>query len=445
MNYLADTIVALSTPHSGAPLAIVRLSGPDAADVFRKLARNADLPEHFHVKNVTLDLPGFPVPVEADALFMRAPNSYTTEDVVELHVPGALPLAAAVVEAAAALGARSAEPGEFTRRAFLGGRLDLSQAEAVQALISAAGRRDFRLARLALAGGTRRAIEEIADEIFLVLSRIELGIDFAEQDIELAPPGEFESRLAAASARITALLPDAQAGAASSGARVLVAGRPNAGKSTLFNLLAGGGYAITHREPGTTRDYLTASAQVGGVPVVLVDTAGIALNAEGVEAAAVRASLRQVELADVVLYMVDASAGMDPDEEVFFGSLTQEKLLVFNKTDLANAKTLGGAIPVSCGTGEGIENLKGALSGLLTSGRMDMTAGALIVAARQRAAVESAIEKIGAAIDALKRGMSEEFVAIEVRESLDALGEITGRTTPDDVLDAIFSDFCIGK
>jgi tRNA modification GTPase len=455
-----DTIVALSTPEAGAPIAIIRVSGEKAVKAFKTISPTAPALRHFHVINIEMSIPEFPVRIPASVLFMRSPKSYTTEDVVEIRVPGAMPIVKAVISALVKAGCRPAEPGEFTKRAYLGGRIDLTQAEAVNAAICASDKSEFRRAQLLMRGALGTAAQEIRDEIVLLLARLEVGIDFAEQEIELVPRGILLAQLNDVAERLDALLPQvSQRKEIGKGARALIAGRPNAGKSSIFNILAGKDKAIVHHEPGTTRDYLTSRAEISGVKFTLVDTAGIRETNELVEKTAVRESLAQIELADLVIYVVDASIGVAAEDRAILEKIPCEKAPVLNKIDLVESpaekngrkpksekisdELFPGAVQISCKTGEGIAGLRLRLEKIL-KGPSDF-GGALAVSERHRNAVSRASASIQKAIEGLESGLSEEFLALEIRDALGALGELTGESAPDAVLDAIFSDFCIGK
>lgn len=439
-----DVIAAVSTSPGGAPTAVVRISGSCALEVLKKVAPGVEPPGHFRWKGAAIAFPGFSRPVECVLFFMRAPASYTTEDVVEFHVPGAPPVADAALEALLSAGARPATAGEFTRRAFLGGRIDLSQAEAVERLISAGDASEFRAASRQLAGAIGRKVEEVNQAVVETLALVEMGIDFAEQDLELATKEELKTRLNDSLKRVEMLLSSSGDRFNSSECgRIALVGGPNVGKSSLFNALAGENLALTHHSPGTTRDYLTAVVSIRGRDFLLADSAGVEESAEGFMERAVAASYSLARTADLALIVADSSK---PDVEDWFENLETPKVRVYNKVDLAEPSP--GApegVSVSAKLGTGLDELKDGIIRTFDACQRAAESSAGQVARRHAAALKDARDGLLRAREALAGELSSEFVALEVREVLDALGLVTGRTAPEDVLDSIFSSFCIGK
>ena len=488
---LEDTIVAVSTP---AGRAILRLSGPRAMAIADEVFHPASPVRLAHQPTYTahegrLGVAG--LSVKATVYLMRAPRSYTREDTVEFHI-GAWPaLVPDLVAGLVAGGARPAEPGEFTFRALTNGRLDLAQAEAVMAVIGAADRMTLRAAADLLGGHLSREIERLADEVRRVLALVEAGLDFSDQDIEIIPPGEIAAALSAAGAALADLGRRSRGLETFSGrVRLVVAGRPNAGKSSLFNRLLAADRAIVSPEAGTTRDELRSTLHIGGLEFVLSDTAGIEAtqqqgvamppfpDPEDIAAKAKEKALAAIGAADLVLVLIDATAPSFEGTEEILALAAAPILVAITKCDLAlpdrarEYLTRSGAtaesIATSAVTGEGMSALGRALVGAVVGGTVDRQAAGPVVTARHRAAMEQAASALaraahlahalsgGAGTDPMAgpkgsdvKGIDPvggaELVAVELHEALDALGAILGRQVDADVLGTIFARFCIGK
>ena len=492
-----DTIVAVSTPLGSGPRAIVRLSGDRAVEI----ALAAFTPDHplqptdtYRATRgrVRIACRGRTAPAPADLLVMRAPRSYTRDDVAELHVPGSPPVVQELLAVLCRAGARAAGPGEFTRRAFLAGRLDLAQAEAVMAVISAGGQRSLSAAQRLLRGRLSETVGALVGRLRDLLARVELAIDFSQDDVPLVSAAEVADaaaglrddlvHLSRRSRDVTHLEGDL---------RVALVGRPNVGKSSLFNGLAGAERAIVTDAPGTTRDELRESFTVAGSRFVLSDTAGLDdavadLRLPGdtsidPDRAAQRRSLATLAEAELVLVVVEARRMRDDpdvrnDVTRLLETVVAPAILVLSKCDLlpeTNATAARTRAPragchglaepghgtllsdvsgdsrvvmTSAVTGQGIDALREAIVETLHLGQLDRSADAPAVAARHRQCLERAAESLERAV-ALCGGatLSEELVALELREALDAVSSITGAGTPQDVLSEIFAGFCIGK
>jgi tRNA modification GTPase len=373
----------------------------------------------------------------------------------ELHLPGSMPLAEAVLDAVCRCGARVARPGEYTMRAFLAGRLDLTQAEAVLGVIDATERRGLGVALAQLAGGVSRPLHALRDELLDLLARLEAGLDFAEEDIEFISRDEIRGRLARA-ANIAAQSRDSlrtrQRGDAL--ARVVLRGTPNVGKSSLFNALAGDAdAAITSHEAGTTRDYLTATIDLGGVTCQLVDTAGIGGDevACDVDRAARTVSDSQAASAQIELLCVDATRPLDTwEREQLDAEAGVPRLVVLTKGDCSQQSDFthlhgsASVVVTSSRTGEGIAELRRELRRLIVADPTESVVAVSSTAVRCAESLRLASESLARA-DELAAGDGEELVAAEVRVALDELGRVVGAVYTDDVLDRIFSQFCIGK
>lgn len=440
-----DTVVALSSAPGASARAVVRLSGARAwalaGEVFapatpRAGALRAGAPRAGAREDGALRLPGWP-PAPAVAVWLRAPRSYTGQDVVELWVPGAPPLVRRLLLVLEGAGARPAAPGEFTRRAFLTGRLDLTQAEAVLALTTAEDAALARAALRALAGGARGRVDEVKAALTDVLAHVEAAIDFSEEEIDHAPGAALAARLDAAAAAVRALLAAGRARpAAGTEPVVALVGPANAGKSSLLNALCGAPAALVSPHAGTTRDVIGASWRLpSGRVARLLDTAGEKPAAGEVEARALDLARAAAASADLVVQVVD---GLDPRLP---GPGAGDALVVTTKADLAPPCD---GLRTSAVTGEGLLALGQAVDAAL-AGRS--ATPDLAGTARQEAHLGRALEAVARAADLL-RGQDParaELAAVELGAALEALGELTGAVTTDDVLDRVFGQFCIGK
>jgi tRNA modification GTPase len=455
---LDDTIVAISTPPGEGGVGIVRLSGSAAIKIAAKLFESSrgknpcsDMQRVYH-GHVT-----GPAGERLDEVLlhvMRAPNSFTREDVVEINGHGGAGPLNAILSECLRHGARLAGPGEFTQRAFLNGRIDLVQAEAIIDTIRARTRTALQSANSASSGGLSRAIHGLTDELRFALARVEAAVDFPEDDLgELIDPALVE-RMHFTHAQMLTLLDTADAGRLlREGATVAIAGRPNVGKSSLFNALLRDARAIVTAQPGTTRDRLEEYITIAGIPVKLVDTAGLRTAEDEVEQIGVDLARKAVQAAQIALCVVDASAPVSPEDGEVAAELALLDLpvvLVLNKIDLAQDALLpdlpmapAAVCRVSALTNAGIGDLESALGKLLLHDAHLSADQALLTRAHQKDSLRRAANHVGRCLENL--GMSPEFLALDLQEALQALGEITGETTPDDILESIFNSFCIGK
>jgi tRNA modification GTPase len=457
-----DSIVAIATPPGRGGIGIVRLSGPDALPIAHRLVTHdgALAPRHatltkFQQRVITTHVTGAhddPRGVSGSsgfgtividqvvATFFPGPASYTGEDVVEISAHGSPVVLQAIVSAAVAGGARLAEPGEFTMRAFLNGRIDLPQAEAVADLVAASTPLQARAAFDQLDGTVTRAVAEIDTTLFDLIARLEASVDFPDEGYHFVDPGALANALDALIARTAALLTDARRGRLiREGLQVAIVGEPNVGKSSLFNALVGSARAIVTDVAGTTRDLVTEVVDVEGLRVTLVDTAGLRDTQDPIEIEGVQRSRRAVATSDLVLTVVDGSR-----ERL---EITEYKgLTVASKADLPTAWAREDAVAVSAMTGAGLDELRRRIVGALDVDLLrDRPA---ITNVRHIALVErahDALSRARAAAGADGGAMSEEFVLADLSDARAALEEISGRRAPGDVLEHIFSKFCIGK
>lgn len=445
----ADTIVAIATPPGRGGIGVVRVSGPEAMRVASTLGGRPA----FEPRRATLvRLSAGDTADQAIVTAFPAPASYTGEDVVEISAHGSPVLLEAIVRAAMQAGARLAEPGEFTLRAYLHGRMDLAQAEAVQDLVASVTPLQARTAFDQLEGTLTTRIREIDAALFDLSARLEASLDFPGEGYHFVEPERVAGEVGAVVALLDDLLRDAQSGRlVREGAQVVILGRPNAGKSTLFNALAGAGRAIVTDIPGTTRDLLTERVDIRGLAITLVDTAGLRHIPENkIEAEGISRARRAAEQAHLALVLLNGSQPLDADDRELLDSIpAPERLVVVNKTDLPAAwdplEIAGSrAIRVSALIGAGLDDLRTAIVqalGFRETSR-DIPAVTNIrhvdLLGRARVALERAREAASA-------GMPEELVSADVAEGRALLEEITGHRTSDDTLHAIFDRFCIGK
>ena len=445
-----DTIVAIATAPGAGGVGIVRLSGPRADAIGRAVCGGRELPVRTAVHVRFVDAAGTVID-DGIALRFRAPASYTGEDVVELQAHGSRAVLQQLVERCQVLGARGARPGEFSERAYLAGKLDLAQAEAVADLIAAGDARAARAARRALEGQFSRRIDAIGDELLAMRVHVEAAIDFADEPLDTLGGGALRARLDAAIAALSALLADAERGRKlRDGLHAVIVGPPNAGKSSLLNALAGSERAIVTDIAGTTRDLLQETVRIDGVELTLVDTAGLRESGDVIEREGMRRARAELERADIALVVLDAR---DPDagrvELEAAVAAVPTRLWLLNKTDLLDAPPaappgLADALPVSARSGAGLAALHDRLRALWDGGTGDAAEGAFTARARH----VDALHRVAAELDAARgtlAGEALDLAAEALRAGHDALGEITGRTAPDDLLGHIFSAFCIGK
>ena len=446
-----DTIVAISTPPGRGGIGIVRLSGPDARAIAEPLLRlrNPLAPAQARFAQV-IDTEGENLD-EAVVTYFAAPASYTTEDIVEIASHGSPVLLDNLLRQCIAQGARLAEPGEFTQRAFFAGRLDLTQAEAVSDLIEASTLHQARIAAQQLGGSLSRQIAPIKDQLIALIAALEAGIDFAEDDIDTLPATEVTNQISKIQAPLITLEKTFSYGRiVRDGFTLAIVGRPNAGKSSLFNRLIERDRAIVTASPGTTRDLVTERVSLNGIPVELIDTAGLRHSTDEAEALGIAKSREIMAEADVVLLVIDATAPPHPEDEVTIASLTTRPLLIaHNKADLTPAipsaiKTKHPTIETSALTGTGIPELRAAILSQISS-TTPTTETALLTNLRQQQAVSTALTALAQARQAAVAEIPHEMILLDLYESLRALDSLTGSTTSDDILHLIFSKFCIGK
>ncbi len=439
-----DTIAAIASPAGTGAVALIRLSGPAAGEIFARVWRGGKTPARRAVLGAVAE--GEIVIDSVIAIRFQGPASFTGEDTFEISCHGGVLVTRRILEALFRAGARPAEPGEFTRRAWLNGKLDLTQAEAVMDVISAQTDMALRAAQRQLEGAIGQRVTALRDELLGVLAHVEAYIDFPEEDISPDTGTVLRGHIESVRQGIAELLATAEEGRIlREGARTVLAGEPNAGKSSLLNRLLGFERAIVSEQPGTTRDTIEEVIALRGIPLRLVDTAGLRETAEAVEREGVARTRRMVETADLVLEVADASR--PPGAPVLPPESGAKHVLVLNKCDLGmhEAWQGRGGVGISCLTGAGMDTLTSAVVQALAGEGSGFTGMEAAVNARHQACLERAAASLHAALTQLDAGAAPEFVALDLREALAALGEIAGKTDTEDLLGVIFSRFCIGK
>lgn len=454
-----DTIAAISTPPGRGGIGIVRLSGPQAASIAVQLVRLHHPLEHARTRLAdVLDAPesGSERIDEAVVTLFAAPNSYTSDDLVEIAAHGSPVVLDLLLRRALDLGARLAEPGEFTQRAFLSGKLDLTQAEAVRDLIEAQTLTQARQAASQIGGALSRRVQPLKQALVDLIALLEAGIDFAEDDIDVTPQAEIARR-------IEELLPPLAALEASfgrgrvvhDGLTLAIVGRPNAGKSSLFNRLVERDRAIVTATPGTTRDLVTERIAIDGIPIELVDTAGLRDAHEEIEQLGIARSREALADASIVLVVLDATQTINDEERALLDAIqARPAFVVINKSDLVTPDSTQSGPPdtpvsasdtlrTSALTGDGIAALRERIVALATGGAT--AEPGLLTSVRHHQAISTARAALNDAAQANTNDIPHEMILIDLYRALWALDSLTGQTTPDDILNLIFSTFCIGK
>ena len=484
MGPLEDTICAIATPRGEGGVGIVRISGPRSLDYASRVVTLRSGRSLKDIRSHTLCLGDLSfssdqknasgngkdvIPLDQIMVtVMRAPKSYTGEHVVEVHCHGGQLILSTLCEAVIREGARLAEPGEFTKRAFLNGRMDLVQAEAVLDTIRATTTASLKVAQEQLRGGLSKKIERLRAELIRVLAHLEAGMDFAEEDISFIGRDELNHSLQLVSEEITELVNTAEEGRLlREGVITAIVGRPNVGKSSLLNLLLDRDRAIVSNIPGTTRDVLEETLNIQGVPIRLIDTAGLRKTADSLEAEGIRRTTDAITQADLVVIVLDGSQNLtSEDVEILNNNCSEKTLVVINKVDLQNV--LEGSdvsakaemkvnseidttadplriIKISAKTGQGLDKLREEIRNTIPGLSLESNHSLLITRLRHKTALLRAQEAVSNSLNPENQPLSGECLALDLRLALDALGEIIGVVSTDDILDRIFQEFCIGK
>ena len=513
-----DTICAIATPVGEGGIGIVRISGAHAVDIAAHVVRPRNQQPLQHLESHHLYLSDVlypksplkpPLPLgegrgegpidEALVVIMRKPRSYTGEDVVEIQTHGGAWILQATCHGLIRHGARMAQPGEFTKRAFLNGRLDLTQAEAVLDTIQATTSRSLQAAQSLLRGSLSKEIEALRERLIRVLAHVEAGMDFAEEDITFIQAAEVQQALTDTQRAVEQLIASYEEGRIiREGIKVAIIGRPNVGKSSLLNALLKLDRAIVSDQPGTTRDVIDESMNVRGIPLRLLDTAGLRQTQDSIEGEGIRRTEDAIAEADVLLLVLDGADGVTNEDRAVFKTYSPRRhLLVMNKMDLPESRSFDarslplppvgegqgegafcqsegplckpweracpelveGArvrgkkgegtgpefVKVSAKTGEGLDQLTAVIQSVCLKKGLEATPSVLVTRLRHKASLDQAHSFLQEAMRSLERKESGECVALDIRAALDALGEITGAISTEDILDRIFQDFCIGK
>ncbi|MCH5185391.1 MAG: tRNA uridine-5-carboxymethylaminomethyl(34) synthesis GTPase MnmE [Oscillospiraceae bacterium] len=456
---MEKTIAAVSTPPGVGGIAVIRISGENAVDiadrVYKGKSKLCDVPTHTVHYGFIKNKDGVKID-EALVTVMRAPRSFTAEDVVEISIHGSAITARETLAAVIDAGAAAAGPGEFTKRAFLNGRIDLSQAEAVIDIINSKNEMSRKNALSQLEGGLSDKINGCRDRLVGLAASMQVIIDYPDEDLEDVTAEDIIAVCGGVLGDVKRLIGTADRGRIiQNGIKTAIAGKPNVGKSSLMNILSGGERAIVTDIAGTTRDVIEEYADIG-VPLRLLDTAGIRETEDKVEKIGVERSKRCIEEADLVIVMLDAERGVDDEDRLIIQSTEGKKrIIVVNKTDLKGdiSGMESGITPdegeevigISAKSGEGVERLAERIKEMYSLGELEAADMSFVTNMRHRAALEGAEKALARATDALEAGMPSDIASIDINEAIDALGEITGATVSEDIVNEIFHSFCVGK
>lgn len=456
-----DTIAAISTPLGMGGIGVVRISGPQALEIAQRVFRphkelkNSFLSHRFYLGEIIRPMDRTVID-EVLLVYMRHPHTYTREDVVEIQCHSGLLILREILEAVLHCGARLAEPGEFTKRAFLNGRIDLTQAEAVIDLINAKTQKALELANQQRSGKLAGQVQQIREELLKLLTYIEASIDFPEEEISEISPQELSQSLQNISQQIQLLISSYEEGKIfREGISAVIVGKPNVGKSSLLNALLGEERAIVTSIPGTTRDVLEEFINVQGIPLKILDTAGLRHARDIIEEEGVRRTKKCLQEADLVIWVLDGSAPASAEDFHILPAIRGKNIIiVINKNDLPqrlSLDSLPGELPsalcvsISALHGQGLEELKEAIATTIIKNKLTNSAEVIISNLRHKHSLVLAQEALHQAQEGLNKNLSYEFMALDLRQALEALGEIVGATASEEVLERIFSQFCIGK
>lgn len=443
---LDETIVARATPPGVGGVAIVRISGPQTSAIAEKILqgklgqpRIADLRNFYSPNHDLLD--------QGLAIFFKAPHSYTGEDCFEFQGHGGMIVSEAIIEACVHHGARLARPGEFTQRAYLNGKIDLTQAEAVLDLIHAESELSAKGAIRSLQGGFASEVNSFRQQLLHLRMWVEAHLDFADEEIPDVATLDWQQRVAKCRAALQELLDRTQAAARlQAGGKVVLVGRPNAGKSSLLNALAGSARAIVTDIPGTTRDLISTNIILDGLPLEIIDTAGLTVSTDVVEKIGIERAQAAVEDADLVVWVIDASSAIPSAEELGISNLAVPLIKVYNKADLNSVKQADGLALSATAASKDYKLLKPLLEKIQTTlGWQSRSATPWLARARHVVALQNCMQAMQTAVDQFTQHQASELLAEDLRLAQGALDEITGRFDADDLLGKIFAEFCIGK
>lgn len=455
-----ETIAAISTPLGMGGIGIVRLSGPQAQAIAKQIFRRKEgdgpfLSRRFYLGEIIRPGDGS-VLDEVLLVFMRQPKTYTREDVVEIQCHSGPLILQEILQVVLRSGARLAEPGEFTKRAFLNGRIDLTQAEAVIDLIRSQTERSLDLANRQRSGRLAAEVRQIKEGLLNLLALVEASIDFPEEEIPELFPQEAVDQLQGPRDRLEALLSTYEEGRVyREGVAATIVGKPNVGKSSLLNSLLKEERAIVTAIPGTTRDVIEEVVNIKGIPLRMMDTAGLRPAQDAIEEEGVRRTRERLAQTDLAIWVVDGAAPLSPEDLDILPQVRGKKTVVaINKNDLPQRISLkdlesqipdAPLIPISALNGSGIERLKEAICTVVLDGKLESSAEIILSNLRHKRALEVSREALSQASEGFERNLSPEFIVLDLQRALEALGEIVGESTSEEILDRIFNQFCIGK
>ncbi len=460
--FIDDTIAAIATAPGEAGISIIRISGDKSIDVIDRIFKSKEgkVLSEYKPRRITY---GHIIDSKTDkkidevlVSYMKGPNTYTREDVVEINCHGGMISVKTILELVLRMGARAAEPGEFTKRAFLNGRIDLAQAEAIIDLVSAKTEKGFDVALNQLEGYLSKKVSNVREKLLDMLAHVEVSIDFAEEDVDEVALDYLLEKSIEVEKDIQKLLDTADTGKIiREGLSTVIVGKPNVGKSSLLNALVRESRAIVTDVPGTTRDVIEEHLNIKGIPLRLIDTAGIRETEDIVEKIGVEKSKELFNLADLIIVMLDASRELT-EEDIQIMELIGNKraLIIINKTDLPQKLNLEEVkkiidnkkiIKVSLIEEDGLEEIEETLAEMVYQGGVGAKDSLLVTNIRHKNALERALESISDSTKAIKQKLPLDFVEVDIKNSWKALGEITGDTVEEDLIDHIFKNFCIGK
>lgn len=456
-----DTIAAIATPAGQAGIGIIRISGPNALrivqDIFEPNRKQATFQSHRLYLGHLIEPASGTMIDEVLLSYMKAPHTYTREDVVEINSHSGYMLLSKILRLVTEHGARLARPGEFTFRAFLNGRIDLTQAEAIVDIINSQSERGLQLVAEQIKGALKRRIEDLRDEATDILAHAEVAIDFPEKDHEILSRDEGVCRIREKliDPLRTLIIDHDSRQIWVDGVNTVIIGRVNVGKSSLLNRLLNEQRAIVTPVPGTTRDVIESTLNIEGIPLRLMDTAGLRKGNDQVERIGIHLTRQKMQTADLILFVIDQSELLEQDDmEILDLCRGKKALVVINKIDLPSKlspeykkKIFSGlsTVSISALTGEGLDQLKKAIVDFVLTGGSDLGGSHVAPNLRHKQALEEALDCFKRAADAITDSLPMEVVALELKSGLDFLGQIIGETTPEDVLENIFSQFCLGK
>ncbi len=453
MNQLSDTIVALSTPNGSGAIGVIRLSGPESFSIVSKVFKGKDLQaQPTHTLHFGLIKDGERILDEVVVALFKGPKSYTKEDVIEISCHGSSFIIKEIIQLLIKNGARAAKPGEFTLRAFLNGGLDLSQAEAVADLIASDSKTSHEVAMQQMRGGFSNELKDLREQLIHFASMIELELDFAEEDVEFADRSQLKDLIYKIDKVLNRLISSFELGnVIKNGVPVVIAGKPNVGKSTLLNAFLNEERAIVSDIAGTTRDTIEDEITIQGVVFRFIDTAGLRETADVIEAKGVERSLEKMKAARLIIYLVDAEEALTDQQAQLADIKAQEKpyLWVVNKSDLLDEAAKqqyleAGAILISAKNKIGLETLEHALLESVQLIQLN-TSETLVTNVRHVEALRLSQASLHRVLDNLNASVSSDFISMDIKQALHFLGEITGQVSTDDLLENIFTKFCIGK